>query len=113
MSKPTLFFTLVKCWHVGGYAIMRVTTEKPRQLYGSDMDGMPTHCAPRNTVGRFETQETAQAKIDGVMRVRARYAGQFKYLREKERALEAEQRDAIDALLMRSEGDYANALLSV
>lgn len=111
MSKPALFWTLVKCWHVGGFKIMRVTTEKPRQLYGADTDGMPTHCAPRDTVGRFETQEAAEAKIAAVAKVRARYSGQFKYLREKERALEETQRREIDAVLQ-TDDNGARALAS-
>lgn len=100
MAKPTLYFTLVRCWHVGGFKVMRVTTEKRRQLYGSFLDeDMPTHCNPNQTVGRFETAEAAQAKVEGVKRIRERYAPHLKKIRAQEMRLEEDQRHDIDAYI--------------
>jgi hypothetical protein len=100
-NKPTLFYTLVRQWHVGGFKVMRVTTEKSRQLYGSFTDeDMPTHCSPRQTIGRFETAEQAQSKIDGVAEIRARYAPGLKRLRDAEREMEEDQRHEIEKFIM-------------
>lgn len=100
-NKPALFYTLVRQWHVGGFKVMRVTTEKSRQLYGSFTDeDMPTHCSPRQTIGRFDTAEQAQSKIDGVTEIRARYAPKLKKLRNEEMKLEEEQRRQIDGFIL-------------
>lgn len=100
MSKPALFYTLVRRWHAGGFRVMRVTTEKRRQFYGSFVEeDMPTHCSPNQTVGRFETAAQAEAKVVGVGGIRAKYAPKLKKAREVEYALEVEQRNEIEAYI--------------
>lgn len=99
-TKPTLFFTLFRCWHVGGFKIMRVTTEKRRQFYGSFVDeDMPTHCNPNQTIGRFETVDAAQSKIDGVKSIRALYEPKLARLRQQMVETEDAQRQRIDRFI--------------
>jgi hypothetical protein len=96
--KPTLYFTLVRNWYVGGFKVMRVTTEKTKQLYGSFIDeDMATHCSPRQAVGKFETAEAAQARIDDVQRVRKKYAPAIKAASDALTKLHHAEQQEIDA----------------
>lgn len=105
MSRPVLFYTLVRKWHVGGYEVMRVTTEKTRHLHGSlAPDWTPTHCLSRDTIGRFPTEEAARDRIKAADAVRQKFAPLIKRAREAEMKIEAAQREAIErAILAQSE----------
>lgn len=58
MTKPALFYTLRRKWHVGGFEVVRVTTVKrhrqtgsPTHYYGTDDTGGNTHCRADQCVG--------------------------------------------------------------
>jgi hypothetical protein len=78
---------------------MRVTTEKPRRLYGTTADGENTHCLAANCKGRFATQEAAEAVIARVTRVRETHAHNHAVLTAARIRAERDERDAIEAVL--------------
>lgn len=99
-NKPTLFFTLLARWHVGGFAIMRVTTEKNRRFYGSLIDDdQPTHCRPDQTRGRFETVEAAQAVVKRVTAARRHHEPIIQEAKKRYIAAQNAERRAIEAIV--------------
>lgn len=46
----------------GSYRVFKITSEKPRMLYGS-IDGVGSHAKPADCVGRFPSEEAATAAI--------------------------------------------------
>lgn len=95
MSKPTLYWTLRPHWYSGGYVIMRVTTEKPRRLWGTCPDGEPLQAKPDQCVGRFASREEAQARIDAAERAAAAHADNIVLLTAARNRAERLQREAI------------------
>lgn len=105
MAKPTLFYTLRRAWHVGGFEVIRVTTNRrkwtgaPGHYYGSDLDGMPTHCRADQCVGEFPTEEAARAVIDRVKWVREQHAENLAVLGAALVQAQRDERAAIDAVV--------------
>jgi hypothetical protein len=101
VTRPVLFYTLVRKWHIGGYEVMRVTTEKSAHLHGSMApDWVPTHCLYRDTIGRFPTEAAARDRIKAADEVRQRFAPLIKRAREREIRVEQAQRDAINKVIL-------------
>lgn len=99
-NKPTLFYTLVARWYIGGFAIMRVTTEKNRRFYGSLIgDEQPTHCRPDQTRGRFETAEAAAAVVDRVVAARIYHEPFIQEAHKQYLAAQNAERLAIEAIV--------------
>lgn len=101
--KPTLFWTLVRDWHVGGFKVMRVTTEKTTKICGVIGDN-PVTVNRTSTVGQFKTELEAQGRIDEVLAVRRRYAPILTQARENLRVAEVRERDAIEKAVTRAPG---------
>lgn len=106
MTKPALFFTLQRAWHVGGFHIVRVTTVKrhrrtgePTHYYGTNDDGN-THCKASQCVGEFPTYEAAQAMIERVARVRAAHADNIAILQAALVQAQRDEREAVDNVVM-------------
>lgn len=97
-SKSTLFWTLVRRWHVGGFEVMRVTTEKNRQFFGSINDEA-THVRKDATVGRFETAEAAVAVVDRVVATRAHHEPFIQEAKKQYLAAQNAERLAIEAIV--------------
>lgn len=103
--KPTLFWTLIRDWHVGGFKIMRVTTEKTTKLCGTC--GEAALCIAANrTVGRFKTEIEAQNRIDDVAGVRRRFAPLLKTARDRLKDLERQELEEIEKSVRRGENRY-------
>ena len=103
--KPTLFWTLIRDWHVGGFKIMRVTTEKTTKLCGTCGD-TALSISTNRTVGRFKTEIEAQNRIDNVAGVRRRFAPILKTARERLKDLERQELDEIEKAVRRGENRY-------
>lgn len=72
--KEALFYTIMKRWGYSSWEVLAVTTEKRRQFFGryaSDNSG--THVSQSDCVGRFPTQEAAEARIEAIKRVTQRH----------------------------------------
>lgn len=71
--KPALFYAIKRGYRE--YRIIAVTTEKPRNWHGRNVtDNTATHGTNRELIGRFDTQEAAQAKVDEVAKIIAHHA---------------------------------------
>lgn len=106
MTKPTLFYTLRRAWHVGGFEVIRVTTArthrvtgKPVRYYGTDDAGGNTHCRADQCVGEFPTEEAARAVIDRVKWVREQHAENLEVLGAALVQAQRDERAAIDAVV--------------
>ena len=70
--KAILYWTLLRDW--GNFKALAVTSEGPRgRINGRFADNYPTHTTVRNCVGRFETQEAADAKTDEIKAIQERF----------------------------------------
>lgn len=103
MTKPALFYTLRRKWHVGGFEVVRVTTVKrhrqtgsPTHYYGTDDTGGNTHCRADQCVGEFPTEEDARIMIDRVRRVREQHAENIAILSAALVTAQRDEREAID-----------------
>lgn len=72
--KPALYHTVRKDPYGFKYEAMTVTSEKGSRLYGRDEHGLPTNAARRDTFGRLDTFEKAQAFTKQVDAVKAEFA---------------------------------------
>lgn len=80
MLKPALYYTLEGSAHSNNWPILTVTTEKRgrdggRRLYGRDEFNNMTHAAGRDTIGRFETIELAEAGRKALRQIIIDHAG--------------------------------------
>lgn len=103
MTKPALFYTLRRKWHVGGFEVIRVTTVKrhrqtgsPTHYYGTDDTGGNTHCRADQCVGEFSTEDAARVMIDRVKRVREQHQVNIGILQHALNTAMRDERDAID-----------------
>lgn len=101
--KPTLYWTLVRGWHLGGLKIMRVTTEKATMLCGTIGDS-GTSVSRSKTVGQFKTELEAQNRIDEVMATLKRFRPLIDQARANLRAVEDRERDVVEKALTRGPG---------
>lgn len=106
MTKPALFYTLRRKWHVGGFEVIRVTTVKrhrqtgsPTHYYGTDDTGGNTHCRADQCVGEFPTEDAARVMIDRVKRVREQHEYNITVLQAAARQAERDEREAIEAVI--------------
>lgn len=100
VSRPELYWTVRKEAFGGNFGVMRVTSVRMRQIYGS-IDGMPTHCRHSATFGKFDTESDAQA---AVKRIRDVWNSHNDDIKQAERALSyvyAKRKNETDALLNR------------
>lgn len=112
MTKPALFYTLRRKWHVGGFEVIRVTTVKrhrqtgsPTHYYGTDDTGGRTHCRADQCVGEFPAEDAARAVIDRVKRVREQHAENMAVLRAALIQAEQDERAAVNAVVCGLEPD--------
>lgn len=84
-----------------GYRIIGVTSESGRwRINGRYIDhDEPTHTTKRELIGRFDTLEKAQAKIDGIKTICDNYRPLIVNARNKVRDLLREEAAEIDKLL--------------
>jgi len=82
MTSKALYYTIVTGWSAFGSPIMKVTSEKRNQVYGS-VDGEPTHRRKDDTRGKFDTIEKAEACRKGIREIVQRYAIEYKRLNDE------------------------------
>lgn len=103
--KPTLYWTLVRGWYVGGFTPMRVTTEKPTKLCGTIGD-TGTSVGRAKTVGRFKTEIEATTRIEEVQAVRRRYTGLIANARKTLKMHEERELEEIEKAASRGEDRF-------
>lgn len=82
MKNEALYYTIVTGWSAFGSPIMKVTSEKRNQVYGS-VDGEPTHRRKEDTRGKFYTIEQAEACRKRIKEIVERYAKEYKRLNDE------------------------------
>lgn len=96
--KPALFYAIKRGYRE--YRIIAVTTEKPRNWHGRNVtDNTATHGTTRELIGRFDTQEAAQAKVDQVAKIIAHHAPIIDAASAALNRAHRKEQDAIDAAL--------------
>lgn len=77
--KPAIFYTLKRAYNAGiGYEAIAVTSQKGSRWFGRDLRfSNPTHGTCGQITGRFETEEAARAKIEGLKAIRAEFEPQI------------------------------------
>lgn len=98
MTSKALYYTIVTGWSAFGFSIMKVTSEKCNQVYGS-VDGEPTHRRKDDTRGKFYTLEQAEACRKGIKEIVERYAVEYKRLNNEMNKFHAAEYAEIEDLI--------------
>lgn len=71
--KTALYYSLRKGWNAGlGYRPVAITSERGGRWFGRDLEhNFSTNGAIRDLTGRFETEEDAKRKIQGLRDIAA------------------------------------------
>lgn len=107
--KPTLYWALARRTY-GGYEVMRVTSVKAmRMVYGSDVDGMPTHKKPHHVKGRFDSQEAAAATLSEVDACTRRHNERRRELDRQRGQIAADEDAEIAAIMAKAQSQAVAA----
>lgn len=93
-----LYYTIVTGWSSSGFPIMKVTSEKRNQIYGS-IEGEPTHRRKDDIRGKFETLEKAEACRREVKEIVERYSLEYKRLNAEMNKFHASEHAEVEALI--------------
>lgn len=92
------YYTLVRSYGTTHFAIMKVTSEKHIQVYGS-IDGMPTHKRKDTCKGKFYTLSEVQDCKKQIIKIINKYRIEYKRLNEEMNSFHASEYAEIEALI--------------